>query len=218
MSPHWQDLTGTKRKLLLTSLEVFAEQGIDAVSVRAVTKMSGAKNVSAIYYHFGSKAGLIENIINFIQDWYDDCREPMLADLESRPGSGPADLRTLLNVVAEPYSQLMQSQDWGYSAIRLLARIEYENSREASDLLNERSRAPVDRFVTLLEPCTPDLTDNQRRMRLNFFVNTLIQGLANYQHLEKSYFGNLGGRSFAELTEFYIDCGEQIMRAPANRC
>lgn len=218
MISDWNNLNHTKRKLLLTSLKVFAEHGIDAMSVRAITKMAGAKNISAIYYHFSSKTGLIETIINFIQDWYDAHREPLLADLEANANLGPENLRDLLHAIAAPYHQLVQTEEWGYSAVRLLARIEYENSKQASDLLNQRSKPITRRFMKLLKVCAPELKDKQLRMRLNFFVNSIIQGLANYRHLEKSYFGNLGGRSFEELVEFYIDCGEQVIVAPADRC
>jgi len=211
-------LPDTQRNLLLTSLNVFAESGIDGVSVRAITKMAGAKNTSAMYYHFKSKDQLIETLINNIQDWFDKERDPLLATLEETAALDKKALRQLLGVVAFPYIKLLETEEWGYSAVRFLARIEYENSQVPSDALNKRSKVTVGRIMHLLEQCVPTIPEKQLKRRFNYFVNSLIQGLANYKHLGNSYLGDLSVDSFESLAEFYIDCGELILLAPEDRC
>ena len=53
-------MTQASRELLLTVAErLFAERGVDAVSLRAVMAEAGT-NVAAIHYHFGSKEALIQ--------------------------------------------------------------------------------------------------------------------------------------------------------------
>ncbi|MEQ8264590.1 TetR/AcrR family transcriptional regulator [Pseudohaliea sp.] len=212
------DIASTKEKLLLTALTVFAERGIDAVSIRALTKMAGAGNTSAVYYHFDSKQGLIETLINFIQDKFDEVREPMLSEIELDPALGPKDLRRFLFSVAKPYVHILEREQWGECAIRFLARIEYEDHPEASKILSARSKPAANRMFSILKTCTQGIPDRRLRMRFNFFINTIIQGLANARHLKTSYLGDLSTKSSERLARFYVDCGEQVILAPKNKC
>lgn len=51
----------TKSAILESALELFALQGYDATSTRAIAQKSGA-NLSAISYHFGNKEGLYKAV------------------------------------------------------------------------------------------------------------------------------------------------------------
>ena len=48
---------GTRERLLATAEELYGGQGIDAVSLREIQRVSGVKNVNALQYHFGDRAG-----------------------------------------------------------------------------------------------------------------------------------------------------------------
>src|SRR5579863_9921905 len=52
----------TRRRLLDSAERLFAERGLDGVSVRDITEAAGA-NTAAIHYHFGSKRDLIAAIL-----------------------------------------------------------------------------------------------------------------------------------------------------------
>lgn len=45
------------------ALRLFAERGINAVTVRQIAEAAGQKNHAAVTYHFGSKEGLIRELI-----------------------------------------------------------------------------------------------------------------------------------------------------------
>ncbi|MGH9896848.1 MAG: helix-turn-helix domain-containing protein, partial [bacterium] len=47
--------TPTERRLLLAAERLFADRGIDAVSLRAIMAAAGT-NVASVHYHFGSKS------------------------------------------------------------------------------------------------------------------------------------------------------------------
>ena len=49
----------TKDRILNAAERIFAEQGLDAVSLRAVTTEAGV-NIAAVNYYFGSKAALLQ--------------------------------------------------------------------------------------------------------------------------------------------------------------
>ncbi len=54
----------TKRSLVLAAGELFAERGLDGVSVRDIVGKAGAA-LSAVNYHFGSKVGLYRETIRY---------------------------------------------------------------------------------------------------------------------------------------------------------
>lgn len=56
--------TPSVRARLLSAAEVlYAERGIDGVSLREINALAGARNASALQYHFGGRAGLLRAII-----------------------------------------------------------------------------------------------------------------------------------------------------------
>ena len=66
----------TKGSLILSGLELFATQGLDAVSMRTINAHAGARNASAVHYHFGSKMGMVKAIVEFLKGQLDGHRLP----------------------------------------------------------------------------------------------------------------------------------------------
>lgn len=52
----------TKAELLRSAERLIAEKGIGSVSVKMITTDAGARNPSAVHYHFGSIEGLIKEV------------------------------------------------------------------------------------------------------------------------------------------------------------
>lgn len=57
----------TRARLLDAAAELFADQGIDAVSVDAVAEAAG-RTSGAVYAHFGSKQGLLRALLDWRKD------------------------------------------------------------------------------------------------------------------------------------------------------
>jgi AcrR family transcriptional regulator len=52
-----------RARLRDAALELFGRHGIQATSTRAILEAAGMRNPSAISYHFGSKAGLVDDLV-----------------------------------------------------------------------------------------------------------------------------------------------------------
>jgi len=67
----------TRAKLLAAAADLFADQGIDAVSVDAVAEAAG-RTSGAVYAHFGSKQGLL---LALLDSWKDSVLAVLLAEV-----------------------------------------------------------------------------------------------------------------------------------------
>jgi AcrR family transcriptional regulator len=75
--------TLTRRALIESAERLFAEHGIEAVSLRQVALASGQRNHSVVPYHFGSKDGLVSAIFEWRMWHIDERRASLLAALEA---------------------------------------------------------------------------------------------------------------------------------------
>ena len=57
--------TGTREKLIIAAEQLFAERGIQDVSLRQINNAAGQRNASATHYHFGSRDTLVRAIFEF---------------------------------------------------------------------------------------------------------------------------------------------------------
>ncbi|WP_433136669.1 helix-turn-helix domain-containing protein [Actinomadura nitritigenes] len=53
----------TRERLLDAAERLYAERGIDAVSLREIVQAAGARNATAVQYHFGDRAGIVRAIL-----------------------------------------------------------------------------------------------------------------------------------------------------------
>lgn len=214
MEPKLSPAENARRRLILAAINLFAEHGVDSVSLRMINRGAGQKNNSALHYHFGNKLALIEAVDEFIQRHFDEVREPELAALEAR-ASGDVTLEEALTVFVHPYVEIIEGFDWGYAAVRTIARMEFDANEEVLRLLSQSAGQAVKRSARLMRPQLPHLTARTFRMRHMFVVNSTIRGFADYRNLHLSYLGDLTPKNLRELARFYVDMGHAVLTAPA---
>ena len=56
----------TRQRLLLTALHLYAQEGLDAVSLRRISADAGSRNSAAMHYHFSNKLGVIQALVEMI--------------------------------------------------------------------------------------------------------------------------------------------------------
>ncbi|MBA3908121.1 MAG: helix-turn-helix transcriptional regulator, partial [Pseudonocardiales bacterium] len=84
-------MTDTRDKLLSAAEQLFAERGVDAVSLREITRAAGARNVIAVQYHFEDRAGVLTAILAKHLPDVDARRHALLDGIEAEidAGAGP---------------------------------------------------------------------------------------------------------------------------------
>jgi AcrR family transcriptional regulator len=135
----------TKARLIGAAERLFAERGIDAVSLREINRASGARNAIAVQYHFEDRAGVVRAILAKHTPDVEARRHAMLDQYEA---DGAADVRLLAAALVRPLAAKLSDGDGGPEYLQI-----------HSDLLNRPLSAgrggPAD-----------DLTDSVQRWRV----------------------------------------------------
>ena len=118
----------TKARLLEAAERLFAERGVDAVSLREINRESGARNAIAVQYHFEDRAGVIRAVMAKHDPGIEARRHAMLDQYEAEARH---DLRTLAAALIRPQAAKLADPDGGREYLMIQA-----------DLLN-RTRPPV---------------------------------------------------------------------------
>ncbi|MER5426045.1 TetR/AcrR family transcriptional regulator [Streptosporangium roseum] len=82
-------LTGTRERLIAAAEELFSTRGIEAVSLNEIVRASGARNATALQYHFGDRAGLLRAVLDKHGRDVDERRHAMLDAYELRRPQAP---------------------------------------------------------------------------------------------------------------------------------
>ena len=167
----------TRARLLAAAAELFADQGIDAVSVDAVAEAAG-RTSGAVYAHFGSKQGLL---LALLDSWKDSVRTVLLAEVAVTDSPAGQLAAVWDNVAAPPATD---SGRWALLEHELWLRA--ARDPEVADVLREPrrrgssvQRPPVGRVdVSGRRPTAADPEE------LAVLVKALLTGLAMQRRLE----------------------------------
>jgi AcrR family transcriptional regulator len=158
-----------KELLLSAALRLFSEKGIDAVSIRHVTREAGL-GPAAVHYHFGTKEALIEAVLHaygasVISETKERAREILAAN-------GPATARDLVTMLADPYLDLVGAEpSEGVAWLRVVAKL----SQSDSELLLDRSSSKLTwKAASRVYPdAPPDRVQRAMRMCFTLLVSQL---------------------------------------------
>jgi AcrR family transcriptional regulator len=161
----------TRERIVDTAERLFAEQGIDAVSLNEIVQVAGV-NSAAVHYHFRSKEGLVDAILTRGTTAWADERERMLDELESKPRPR---LRDVVAAMVLPTTRIWETTD-GRSYVRFLASV--SNHPVYSRLLIALTDPLTTRWLNLLEKATPKLPPGVRLRRFAFAKEFVYHALS----------------------------------------
>ena len=125
----------TRERLLNVAAELFAEQGFNHVTVRAICQAAGA-NVAAVNYHFRDKLGLYKEVVEMAAEAMHQCNVDVI---EAAEGLAPEDrLRTYIRLTLH---QLLGREEDSWME-KLIAR-ELMEPTPALDLIIEKGIKPT---------------------------------------------------------------------------
>lgn len=167
----------TQRDVLVATAErLFAEQGIDAVSLRTVMAEAGT-NVAAVRYHFGTKDALVEAVVRTRSEEIRSARDALLTALEEAPDPS---LQDLAEAFVLPLAEMAAAGDVEW--IRLVAGVT-STGHPAMSVIDEEFSAQSDRLGLLLRRINPGLDAVGRRFRLTVAMTLTYRTLGDLADL-----------------------------------
>lgn len=193
----------TRTRLLEAAERLFAEKGVDAVSLREITRESGARNAIALQYHFEDRAGVLRAIFDKHMPEVDARRHAMLDEYEA---NGTSDLRALASALVRPLAAKLGDPDGGPQFLQIYAEL-IDQPREPTSAAIENGTDSLLRWRSLVEPhLDPDAARLHRR-----FTAIL------HTTLELGRRARQGRRNDDRLfTSFLVDVVAAILAAPVS--
>jgi AcrR family transcriptional regulator len=112
---------GTTSERLITAAErLFAAHGIDAISLREINRAAGARNGSALQYHFRDRDGLVRAVM---AKHHRDVEARRHAMLDAYEADGRPDLRALSGALVRPLAAKLGDPDGGAEYLQIHADV-----------------------------------------------------------------------------------------------
>ena len=171
--------TETRVAIIEAAERLFASDGIEAVSMRAISDAAGQRNISSVQYHFTDRMGLLAAIFDYRETEMDKERAELLA--VGREHRHLSDVRWLLRVMYYPEFRHAFHND-GLAYVRLhaqyLANLRPRGVPHPVDF-NSPATVAYREAIRLLEQKLNFLTREQFTMRLEatgaMYLGALIQ-------------------------------------------
>lgn len=159
------------KDLILDAAELlFSENGVEGVSLRALTREAGV-NLASVHYHFGSKEAVARAAFCRRVRPINRERLEMLDRIERE---GAADVEGILTALYSPALRLARSPVHGRRFMRLCARFYSEPGTYLESAFEEEYSEVIERFERALQRALPDLLQADLRRRLHFAVGVMV--------------------------------------------
>ena len=118
MRMHDGTATPTAERLISAAEQLFATHGIDGISLREINRVAGARNGSALQYHFRDRDGLLRAVMIKHGREVEARRHAMLDAYEA---DAQPDVRALAGALVRPLASKLDDADGGPQYLRILA-------------------------------------------------------------------------------------------------
>jgi AcrR family transcriptional regulator len=164
---------GTRAALIGAAERLFAEKGLGGVSVREITRIAGARNESALHYHFGGLEALIKEVF---ASRYIQIEASRLAWLERNDAAGlGTDLTQLMKAAVGPLMEACREED-GRLYARFVNQLSADPRFDVAEIVRETGMTSVatirDRVMENLKGL-PKATV-QSRLRRVFSISIML--------------------------------------------
>lgn len=188
---------------------MFAEHGIDGVSMRDVAAAAGQKNNSAVQYHFGGRDGLVLEVFRRRMREINRSRADFIAALDEE-GRGH-DVRGLVEAVVLPLADYLRNSGTDSFYAQFIARVSPSVDFANSDLaeVTEASREVSARLMRALD----HLPRRVAVVRVDLMLNMAVSALAVFEQ-RRAVGNSVVETDFDETVRHLVEMSVGALRAP----
>lgn len=116
----------TRERFIAAAQQLYAERSIDSVSLNEITVAAGQKNRNALQYHFGSREGLLQAILDFHSEQVSALRTAFYQQ-QLDPAWSPAQASARLLVL--PVARYLELNPEGGHYVKILSQLAAINNK-----------------------------------------------------------------------------------------
>jgi len=167
----------TKAALIRAAERLFAEKGLGVVSVKEITRAAGARNESALHYHFGDIDALIKEVFANRYREIEEARSARLAELRLDKTSDK--LEAVLEAAIAPFLAACLRKD-GRLYARFCAQLATDPRFEIADMINSIGMPSLGTLRSLLVGCLGSIPNDILATRLTRAFTISLMLAADY--------------------------------------
>jgi len=223
---HAERAARTRLKIILAAERLFAERGIDSVSLREVAAAARQRNPAVVQYHFGSKEVLVEAILAHHRPPVNEARARML---DAITATEPEEVvRAAVEAIVLPLAQFLEREERS-PFLRIFHLAQLREGARGLVLPEGDERGSVDpsaetgyRALDLIVRASPHLDRAEVELRLDLAMTMLVAALGRRDALERDARAGLPPRDrfLEELIEGIVAMllrPSSASRSPAGR-
>ena len=197
-----------KARILSVAERLFAEGGIDGVSLREISTAAGQRNHFAVQYHFGTREKLVQAIFDHRMAEMEPIRERMLerAQIDGRLN----DTRALVEIIYLPQLEL-RDEDGRHSYAGFLSQYLLRSRSRRFGEFSSATPPALSRTLALLRNHMAHLPEASAQRRL---VSASFMFLHILMHHGDSEWSEGTAESFEFAVQDTIDLIAQCLEAP----
>lgn len=163
---------GTRAALVRSAERLIAQRGLGAVSVKDITREAGARNPSAVHYHFGNLEELIKEVFAETFNAIEADRLQRFAQLETDTPDDP--LYALLVAAIGPWLDICLHEE-GRVYVGFSNQFVSDPRFDLGELVDEASMTSLKIMGVKLAECLPDLPGGifAARLRQGFRISII---------------------------------------------
>ena len=204
-----------RNRLLDAAEKLFAEQGIDAVSLNSIARYANQLNASVMQYHFGTKTALIEAILDRRMTDLNRRRNELIANIDTSDRINA--LRQVGQAMVLPFAEHL-FREGGSSYLRFIAQVNFNADKSVFEMARGKNDSAVRKIAALVQEILSDMKSDLVRHRLALVTNLILFGVGEREKLRMA--GKQSGVARLRTEDFIDDLVEMIvgaLSAPAVR-
>ena len=154
---------GTKQRLLNAAERLIADEGTGHVSMRRINAEAGARNLSAVHYHFGSMEAVIRGVIDMRMPQINQRRLEMLAELTPEQRQN---LAQVVNTVVWPLAEQLLSSTPANFYVRFLDAFNQAPNYDTWSAIARKHRRGLTQAYMLIRRALPDIPADVLHVRI----------------------------------------------------
>jgi len=165
----------TKDRILDAAERLFARDGFEATSLRAITA-EAAVNLAAVNYHFQSKEALVQAVIGRRMGPVNAERLALLDAYEAEAAGAPVPLEKIMDAFLRPVVEMVGSK--AHEFVPLIGRLYSEPGEFVERLYKQHFEYMAQRFMPALLRALPELSRAELAWRVHFAIGAMAHTMA----------------------------------------